>query len=128
MVETVPPLLKSLTISRSPSMCSPLNLPPAPVDTAPWKNQKPCCASPLLSKRSDPKNRTSHVAAPLLGHVALFASEYLAANPCTRLSLSGTDPSLYFQSAMCCGSFEPPPVKMVALVPSFTHDMAVAPF
>src|SRR5215470_479968 len=105
MIEVVPPLLKSLTTSRSPSLCTPLKL-PLLVPTRPiwfWKNQNPCCASPLLSRRSEPKYSTcpSDV-------------EYRAAKLCRRLSLSGRPPAPSFhpQLLMSCGSLDPPPVKM----------------
>src|SRR5215471_1430571 len=66
MIDVVPPLLKSLMISTSPALCSPVNLlapcagPPLSL-TLFCMNQKPCWASPLLSKRSDPKNNTSQL-------------------------------------------------------------------
>ncbi len=59
IVEVLPPLVKSLKTSTSPSWCWPLNLPeltPLVIGpTALWKNQIPICASPLLAKRSAPK-------------------------------------------------------------------------
>src|SRR4051812_46808733 len=50
--------------STSPVLCTPPKPLPPPMLLVPsvtlfWKNQKPCCASPLLSKRSEPKNRTA---------------------------------------------------------------------
>src|SRR5437867_4184219 len=56
MVETAPPVEKSDTISKSPSIWCPLKPPLEFVDTvASCKNQNPAVASPLLSKRSMPK-------------------------------------------------------------------------
>ncbi len=100
IVEVPPPLLKSLMTSRSPFLCvaaapvsgsqkpvpppitcgqavstTPSPLASNPVLTLFWKNQKPCCASPLLSKRSEPKKITSQVAAPPEGQLALGATE-----------------------------------------------------
>src|SRR3954447_22042321 len=105
MNEVPPPLLKSLMTSRSPSLCTPLKLEPPPFGVLPnvtlfWKNQKPCCASPLLSKRSDPKYKTSHVVVPLVlppgpGQLALEGTEYRVAKPCWRLSLSGRPPASF---------------------------------
>src|SRR5215469_18233615 len=95
-----------------------------------WKNQKPCCASPLLSRRSDPKNNTSQAGAPLLGQVDDGGSEYSAAKLCSRLSLSGRPPAPSFQAQllMSCGSLAPPPVKIVAFgLGSGTQSTAVAP-
>ena len=65
IVDVPPPFEKSLTISRSPSLCTPVKPVPPPTLLEPspigfWKNQKPCCASPLLSRRSEPKNSTTH--------------------------------------------------------------------
>jgi hypothetical protein len=90
IVDVVPPLLKSLITSRSPALWTPLNLKPPPLLTSVcsilfWKNQKPCWASPLLSKRSEPKYRTSHVVSPTGASQAVpppagsTGSEYLAA-------------------------------------------------
>src|SRR3954453_16896151 len=64
MVDVLPPLLKSLMTSRAPGLCTPVKpLPPPtlllPSATEFCKNQNPCCASPLLSRRSEPKNSTS---------------------------------------------------------------------
>ena len=88
IVDVVPPLLKSVTTNTSPFLCTPVN--PVPPPTLPplspiefWKNQNPCCASPLLSKRSEPKYSTSPAAV-----------EYRAAKLCRRLSLSGRPPAL----------------------------------
>ena len=55
IVDVVPPFEKSLMIRRSPAACVPLKVPFAFNPTGFWKNQKPCWASPLLSKRSEPK-------------------------------------------------------------------------
>src|SRR5436309_2315779 len=80
-----PPLLKSLMTSRSPSLWRPLKLKPPPLGVDPrvilfWKNQNPCWASPLLSKRSDPKYSTSQVGAPPVGQFGSpVGLEYLAA-------------------------------------------------
>src|SRR5436190_11444416 len=141
MVDVLPPLLKSLMISRSPSLWTPLKLKPPPFDVLPrvilfWKNQKPCWASPLLSKRSEPKNSTSQVAADPAGQSVPSvlsvsgASEYRAAKPWTRLSLSGRPPaSFQAQLEMSIGSFEPPPVKIELFgFASVVKLTAVAPF
>src|SRR6478735_7563726 len=131
IVETEPPLLKSLRMSRSPGLWTPTNLPVAGSRvTLFWKNQKPCCASPLLSKRSEPKKRTSQlVAVPgALQVVAFFGIEYLAAKASWRLSLSGRPPSWSFHChpVRVSGSLEPPPVKMVAFCePSLAQATAV---
>src|SRR5437763_3936751 len=114
MVDVVPPLLKSLMISRSPSLCTPVKLVPPPFGVVPrpiafWKNQKPCWASPLLSKRSEPKNSTSHffvgsnAGCPVppvpfgqlvatAGLLFVGGGEYRAAKLWTSLSLSGSQP------------------------------------
>src|SRR5215470_2141749 len=73
IVDVAPPLLKSLITSRSPGRCTPLKPEPPPTLLLPrpiefWKNQNPCCASPLLSSRSEPKYSTSQVG-PELGQV-----------------------------------------------------------
>jgi len=65
IVDVVPPFEKSLTTSKSPSLCTPVKPVPPPTLLEPspiasWKNQNPCCASPLLSRRSEPKNSTTH--------------------------------------------------------------------
>jgi hypothetical protein len=65
MIETVPPLEKSLTIRTSPLVCTPLKVPFAFSETFFWKNQKPCWASPLLSKRSEPKNSRLQLVTPV---------------------------------------------------------------
>src|SRR5262252_9410520 len=135
MIDVVPPLLKSVTTSTSPSLCTPVNPVPPPTLLLPsaiefWKNQKPCCASPLLSRRSEPKNSSSQVGAEPAGQVAEGGSEYLAAKLCSRLSLSGRPPAPSFHAhwLMSCGSFDPPPVKMVAFrFGSETQSTAVAP-
>src|SRR5262245_46417165 len=110
IIEVVPPLLKSLITNRSPALCTPVK--PVPPPTLPpfrpiefWKNQNPCCASPLLSLRSEPKYST-------------WPAEvvYRAAKLCSRLSLSGRPPaSFHAHWLISCGSFDPPPVKMDAL-------------
>src|SRR6266852_4073315 len=58
---------------------------------------------------------------PLLGHVVAGVSEYRTAKAWSRLSLAGKPPapSFQFQLLISCGSLEPPPVKMVALM---VHD------
>src|SRR6266705_6565798 len=63
---------------------------------------------------------TSQVA-PLLGQVVAGVSEYRTAKAWSRLSLEGKPPapSFQFQLLISCGSLEPPPVKMVALM---VHD------
>src|SRR5262245_12382064 len=73
------------------------------------------------------------------GQAALDGIEYRAAKPWSRLSLSGSPPVSVFQAhwLMSIGSFDPPPVKIVQLVPpaqpgvttaaSSTHAVAVAP-
>src|SRR5437879_6566086 len=127
MNEVPPPLLKSLTIRMSPTVCCarfPLestNLPAlGPLvarDTRPWKNQNPCWASPLLSKRSEPKYSSSQDVTPArTGQEALGVSEYRAAKLSWRLSLSGKPPvwSFHCQLDRSIGSFDPPPVKIVA--------------
>src|SRR5262249_38779399 len=64
IVETEPPTVKSLTSRMSPSLWVPVNGLPLEVGllvlrpTGFWKNQKPAVASPLLSKRSSPANRS----------------------------------------------------------------------
>src|SRR5262245_28959763 len=118
-------------ISRSPFLCRPLNVPFAFSEIGFWKNQKPCCASPLLSKRSEPKYSTSHVVVPGagLGHAVDSGSVYRAANASWRLSLSGRPPdwSFHFHELRSCWSFEPPVVKIVAFcAPSLTNDVAFA--
>src|SRR5438067_11807366 len=121
MNDVPPPFEKSLMTSRSPFLWTPLNAKPPPLFVLLsvilfWKNQKPCWASPLLSKRSEPKNSTSQVAADPAGQSVPSvlsvsgASEYRAAKPWTRLSLSGRPPaSFQAQLAMAIGAFEPPP-------------------
>src|SRR6266487_366841 len=113
MLDVVPPLLKSLMISRSPATCvagAPVRGSQKPVPpptfcgqstagvagllsssyvvlTAFWKNQKPCCASPLLSKRSEPKYRTSQVVSPAGAvQATVMGKEYRAAKESCRLS------------------------------------------
>src|SRR5215470_2518653 len=88
IVDVVPPLLKSLITSRSPARCTPVKPVPPPTLLPPraiefWKNQNPCCASPLLSRRSEPKYSTSQDV-PLLGQVLDGGSEYRAAKLCRR--------------------------------------------
>src|SRR5262249_30187132 len=67
-----PPLVKSLTSNRSPSLWMPTNAPvPLPLTfglLVMWlrRNQKPAVALPLLSKRSKPPYRSR---CPLLGSV-----------------------------------------------------------
>jgi hypothetical protein len=102
IVDVVPPLLKSLITSRSPVRCTPVKPEPPPTLLLPsaiefWKNQKPCCASPLLSKRSEPKYSTSQVG-PLLGQEDAGGNEYRAAKLCRRLSLSGRPPAPSFHA------------------------------
>src|SRR5262245_29738732 len=65
IVDVVPPLEKLLMTSTSPILCTPLNFNPPPsfcvvVSILFWRNQKACWASPLLSKRSEPKYKISH--------------------------------------------------------------------
>jgi hypothetical protein len=99
-----------------------------------WKNQNPCCASPLLSRRSDPKYSTWHVDAVPLGQVPVFepvdGNVYLAAKLCSRLSFAGRPPAPSFHAHWLTsfGSFDPPPVKMVVFTfGSDTQSTAVAP-
>src|SRR6478752_6843359 len=130
IVETWPPLLKSLRMSRSAFLWTPTNLPVAGSRvTLFWKNQKPCWASPLLSKRSEPKNRTSQlVAVAGAGQVEDFGMEYRAAKVSWRLSLSGRPPawSFHCHPVSVSGSLDPPPVKMVAFCdPSLAQATAV---
>src|SRR5262245_31441689 len=52
VVCTAPPLLKGVTIRRSPSRLEPTHFPTLlSQDTASWKSQKPTAASPLLESR-----------------------------------------------------------------------------
>src|SRR4051794_654719 len=90
MVETDPPCVKSLTRSKSPSACRPMNGRPLPEGAAGlspiwlWKNQKPAVASPLLSNRSSPAYRIRWPFA---------TSVYAAAYACVMSSLAcGLDP------------------------------------
>src|SRR5690349_20331000 len=127
MVAVVPPLLKSLMTRRSPFLWTPVKPVPPPTLLEPrpiafWKNQKPCWASPLLSKRSEPKYNTSHLTVrsrggwpvpPVpFGHVPLGAvpsSVNRAAKLWTRLSLSGNPPAPSFHAhpLISPGSFDP---------------------
>ena len=72
IVETEPPVVKSLTSKISPSRWVPVKGWPPLVVTlgfSPigfWKNQKPAVASPLLSKRSRPAYR---IWSPVVGSV-----------------------------------------------------------
>src|SRR5262249_44129762 len=79
---------------------------------------------------SEPKYSSSQVAAPPVGQLGEGGSEYRAAKLCSRLSLSGRPPAPSFHAhwLMSCGSFDPPPVKMVAFgLGSATQSTAVAP-
>src|SRR6266568_97734 len=121
MVETTPPMLKSLTTRRSPFMWTPVKVWPPPLLPAPrliwfWKNQKPFCASPALSNRSMPKKICLHVpAATEPGQLPLGDVVYSAANPFSKMSLPGRPPVAWFQAQLetSMGSLEPPPVKVV---------------
>src|SRR5438445_9269043 len=130
MVDVPPPLLKSLTTSRSPGRWN--TVPPLLVNPLPpltlfvpspipfCRNQKPCGASPLLSSRSEPKKMMSQVAALPLGQFPVVEPvdwiEYRAANAWRRSSLSNVLPllSAHAHWFISYGSFEPPPVKNVA--------------
>src|SRR5436190_535043 len=118
IVDTPPPLLKSLMTRTSPFACTPVKPEPPPTLLLPrvirfWKNQNPCWASPLLSKRSEPKKINSQVGFVPDGQFVLGGAEYRAANPCSRLSLSGNPPTSSFQAhwLISIGSLDPPPVK-----------------
>src|SRR5215475_6690586 len=109
IVDVVPPLLKSLITKMSPVLCTPVKPEPPPTLLLPWailfwKNQKPSCASPLLSRRSDPKYSTS----------PSDVDGYRAAKLCNRLSLAGSPPAPSFHAhwPMSFGSLDPPVVKI----------------
>src|SRR5690349_2087188 len=77
----------------------------------------------------------SHFVAPVVsppgpGQVALEVFTYRAAKPWSRLSLSGSPPTLSFQAhwLMSCGSFDPPPVKSVQFEPVQAPSGAIAPW
>src|SRR5216684_3869241 len=145
-------MLKSLTTRTSPFLWTPVKLVPPPLLVVPglghvaggvtgpqigfWKNQKPFCASPLLSNRSIPKTITLQV--PVAGFVplgqvpegAVAGRLYRAAKPFKRMSLPGRPPLAWFQAQleMSMGSLEPPPVNVVpVLAPCEAHSTAAAP-